>query len=220
MISHTRLLRAPAARQVRLPVSALLDHQTRRGLSARVCRPCFTGCARLRSTFTFCSRSTRWYGWYAGVSGLGRSCVGVATAHVTTCAVPVWCASTLRCCGYWRRPRRLCSSHQGWTTGHESMCLWKTCAPTLLLNSVLPRCELQVACVEKRGALGGTCLNVGCVPSKALLNSSHAFEHAKNGLSKHGVLGTPQACQSTVHRRSALTHFAFGTVSVGRGLRP
>ena len=31
---------------------------------------------------------------------------------------------------------------------------------------------MKVACVEKRGALGGTCLNVGCIPSKALLHSS------------------------------------------------
>ena len=31
---------------------------------------------------------------------------------------------------------------------------------------------LKTACVEKRGALGGTCLNVGCIPSKALLQSS------------------------------------------------
>lgn len=32
---------------------------------------------------------------------------------------------------------------------------------------------MKVACVEKRGTLGGTCLNVGCIPSKALLNSTH-----------------------------------------------
>jgi dihydrolipoamide dehydrogenase len=46
---------------------------------------------------------------------------------------------------------------------------------------------LKVACVEKRGALGGTCLNVGCIPSKALLNMSHRFhdmQHVKRfGLS-------------------------------------
>lgn len=35
------------------------------------------------------------------------------------------------------------------------------------------RAWLQVTCVEKRGSLGGTCLNVGCIPSKALLHSSH-----------------------------------------------
>ena len=37
---------------------------------------------------------------------------------------------------------------------------------------------LKTACVEKRGTLGGTCLNVGCIPSKALLHSSHLFEEA------------------------------------------
>lgn len=46
---------------------------------------------------------------------------------------------------------------------------------------------LKVACVEKRGALGGTCLNIGCIPSKALLHSSHLFEEAGHGMAKHGV---------------------------------
>ncbi len=46
---------------------------------------------------------------------------------------------------------------------------------------------LSVACVDKRGALGGTCLNVGCIPSKALLQSSHHFEAAARGLAAHGV---------------------------------
>ena len=35
---------------------------------------------------------------------------------------------------------------------------------------------LKTACVEKRGSLGGTCLNVGCIPSKSLLNNSHIYE--------------------------------------------
>lgn len=46
---------------------------------------------------------------------------------------------------------------------------------------------LKTACVEKRGALGGTCLNVGCIPSKTLLHSSELYDEAKNGLAKHGV---------------------------------
>ena len=46
---------------------------------------------------------------------------------------------------------------------------------------------LRVACVEKRGALGGTCLNVGCIPSKALLRSSEKFAEARHGLEQHGV---------------------------------
>src|SRR5476649_1023419 len=47
---------------------------------------------------------------------------------------------------------------------------------------------MKVACVEKRGALGGTCLNVGCIPSKALLHSSELFEEATHG-AKHGITG-------------------------------
>ena len=46
---------------------------------------------------------------------------------------------------------------------------------------------LKTACVEKRGALGGTCLNVGCIPSKALLQSSEKYEEAKHSLALHGV---------------------------------
>lgn len=46
---------------------------------------------------------------------------------------------------------------------------------------------LKTACIEKRGALGGTCLNVGCIPSKALLNSSEKFEQAKHEFSEIGV---------------------------------
>src|SRR6201996_8765306 len=47
---------------------------------------------------------------------------------------------------------------------------------------------LNVACVEKRGTLGGTCLNIGCIPSKALLQSSEEFEKAKDTLKNHGVI--------------------------------
>ena len=46
---------------------------------------------------------------------------------------------------------------------------------------------LKVACVDKRGALGGTCLNIGCIPSKALLHSSHLFDEAAHGMAKHGI---------------------------------
>lgn len=46
---------------------------------------------------------------------------------------------------------------------------------------------LKVACVEKRGSLGGTCLNIGCIPSKALLHSSHLFHEAKHGMAEHGI---------------------------------
>lgn len=46
---------------------------------------------------------------------------------------------------------------------------------------------LKTACVEKRGALGGTCLNVGCIPSKALLESSEKFEDASHSFAAHGI---------------------------------
>jgi dihydrolipoamide dehydrogenase len=46
---------------------------------------------------------------------------------------------------------------------------------------------LSVACVEKRETLGGTCLNVGCIPSKALLTASEKFAEAGHGLAKMGV---------------------------------
>jgi len=46
---------------------------------------------------------------------------------------------------------------------------------------------MQVACVEKDRTLGGTCLNVGCIPSKALLDSSELYRHAQRGLGAHGI---------------------------------
>jgi dihydrolipoamide dehydrogenase len=46
---------------------------------------------------------------------------------------------------------------------------------------------LKVACVDKRGRLGGTCLNVGCIPSKALLHSSHLYEEAGHRFEQHGI---------------------------------
>ncbi len=46
---------------------------------------------------------------------------------------------------------------------------------------------LRTACVEMRGALGGTCLNVGCIPSKAMLHSSHHYEMARHDFAAHGI---------------------------------
>ena len=46
---------------------------------------------------------------------------------------------------------------------------------------------MNVACVESRATLGGTCLNVGCIPSKALLNSSEEFHKAKHALADQGI---------------------------------
>jgi dihydrolipoyl dehydrogenase len=46
---------------------------------------------------------------------------------------------------------------------------------------------MTVACVEKDATLGGTCLNVGCIPSKALLDSSEHYARTLHGLAEHGV---------------------------------
>ena len=51
---------------------------------------------------------------------------------------------------------------------------------------------MKVACIEKRvhkgkPSLGGTCLNVGCIPSKALLDSSHRYEATVHDLAVHGI---------------------------------
>ena len=47
---------------------------------------------------------------------------------------------------------------------------------------------LRVACVEKRETLGGTCLNIGCIPSKALLQSSENYTALLHGFADHGII--------------------------------
>ncbi len=46
---------------------------------------------------------------------------------------------------------------------------------------------LKTACIEKESALGGTCLRVGCIPSKALLESSERFHEAQHAFAEHGI---------------------------------
>jgi dihydrolipoamide dehydrogenase len=50
---------------------------------------------------------------------------------------------------------------------------------------------LKTACVEGRATLGGTCLNVGCIPSKALLHASHQLHEAEHNFEKMGLIGKP-----------------------------
>jgi dihydrolipoamide dehydrogenase len=50
---------------------------------------------------------------------------------------------------------------------------------------------LKTAIIEKSKTLGGTCLNIGCIPSKALLNSSHHFAFARKEAASHGVVTGP-----------------------------
>ena len=46
---------------------------------------------------------------------------------------------------------------------------------------------MKVACIEKEPTLGGTCLNIGCIPSKALLNSSEKYIEMKFHAEEHGI---------------------------------
>ncbi len=59
---------------------------------------------------------------------------------------------------------------------------------------------LKTACVESRETLGGTCLNVGCIPSKAMLHASEYYEAAADGaMAKMGVKVTPELDLDTMH---------------------
>ncbi len=46
---------------------------------------------------------------------------------------------------------------------------------------------LKTACIEKHARLGGVCLNVGCIPSKALLDSSEYYHLARDHFAEHGI---------------------------------
>ncbi|GAA4755193.1 dihydrolipoyl dehydrogenase [Sphingomonas daechungensis] len=59
---------------------------------------------------------------------------------------------------------------------------------------------LKTACAESRDTLGGTCLNVGCIPSKALLHASEYFDAAANGaMAKMGIKVTPELDLPAMH---------------------
>ena len=60
---------------------------------------------------------------------------------------------------------------------------------------------LKTACVEKYPILGGTCLNVGCIPSKALLDSSEHFHLARHGFAAHGIRATVELDLPTMMAR-------------------
>ncbi|SDE10674.1 dihydrolipoamide dehydrogenase [Paracoccus isoporae] len=57
---------------------------------------------------------------------------------------------------------------------------------------------LKVACVEGRETLGGTCLNVGCIPSKALLHASHMYHEAAHNFTRMGLMGDRPSIDWTV----------------------
>ncbi len=60
---------------------------------------------------------------------------------------------------------------------------------------------LKVACIEARKNLGGTCLNEGCIPSKALLESSHLYYDAKHHFREHGIEASPKINVSEMIKR-------------------
>ncbi|KAK5986264.1 Pyridine nucleotide-disulfide oxidoreductase, partial [Trichostrongylus colubriformis] len=51
---------------------------------------------------------------------------------------------------------------------------------------------MKTICVEKDPTLGGTCLNVGCIPSKSLLNNSHFYHMAQHDFANRGIKVSPQ----------------------------
>jgi len=72
---------------------------------------------------------------------------------------------------------------------------------------------LKTACAESRETLGGTCLNVGCIPSKALLHASEYFDAAANGaMAKMGIKVTPELDLDAMHgqRRDAVKQLTGG----------
>ncbi len=72
---------------------------------------------------------------------------------------------------------------------------------------------LKTACVEGRETLGGTCLNVGCIPSKAMLHASEYFDAAANGaMAKMGVIVEPKLDLEAMHaqRRDAVKQLTGG----------
>ncbi|WP_156841570.1 dihydrolipoyl dehydrogenase [Novosphingobium aquimarinum] len=72
---------------------------------------------------------------------------------------------------------------------------------------------LKTACAESRETLGGTCLNVGCIPSKAMLHATEYFDAAANGaMAKMGIKVTPELDLETMHaqRRDAVKQLTGG----------
>jgi dihydrolipoamide dehydrogenase len=72
---------------------------------------------------------------------------------------------------------------------------------------------LRTACAESRETLGGTCLNVGCIPSKAMLHASEYYDAAANGaMAKLGIKVTPELDLDTMHgqRRDAVKNLTGG----------
>ena len=61
---------------------------------------------------------------------------------------------------------------------------------------------LKTVQIEKRGTLGGTCLNVGCIPSKALLNATHKLHEAQHEFKNFGIMTGPVTMDYAVLQKS------------------
>ena len=64
---------------------------------------------------------------------------------------------------------------------------------------------LKTVCIEKRGTLGGTCLNVGCIPSKALLNATHHLHDAQHKFKDLGIVTGPVTADFTQMQKAKNT---------------
>ncbi|KAI9432167.1 dihydrolipoamide dehydrogenase [Lactarius indigo] len=73
------------------------------------------------------------------------------------------------------------------------------------------RLSLKTACIENPGTLGGTCLNIGCIPSKAMPNNSHIYHRILHDIKKRGIdvkgvkLNFPQMLKAKEHSVNGLT---------------
>ncbi len=74
---------------------------------------------------------------------------------------------------------------------------------------------LKTACIESRGTLGGTCLNVGCIPSKALLHSSHLYKKAKTEFKNIGI----NINEPSLDLAKMMSHKAKGVEGLTKGNR-
>jgi len=79
---------------------------------------------------------------------------------------------------------------RGYATEHEADLVVIGSGPGGYVGAIkAAQLGMKTVCIEKNATLGGTCLNVGCIPSKALLNNSHYYHMAKSGdLAKRGIV--------------------------------
>ena len=65
---------------------------------------------------------------------------------------------------------------------------------------------INVACIDENGRLGGTCLRIGCIPSKALLESTARFAEARHSFEEHGIRlkGIEIDLAAMIHRKDTI----------------